>query len=59
MRTSGQPTTFRDRQFKSRIVVFPDATTATVEKRAVTISEAGHIAYLDKHADFERIEVGR
>lgn len=59
MRTSEQPTTFRDRQFKSRIVVFPDGSTATVEKSAVTVSKAGHIVYLDKHADFERIEVGR
>jgi hypothetical protein len=57
--TSGQPVTFRDRKFKSRIVVFPDASTTAIEKSAVTVSKTGYIAYLDEHADFERIEVGR
>lgn len=58
VKTSGQPVTFRDRKFKSRIVFFPGASTAAIEKSAVTVSKTGHIAYLDKHADFERIEVG-
>lgn len=48
--------TFRDRAFRSRTVVFPDGNTAMVERCVVGVSDPEHIAYLDWHAGFERID---
>lgn len=47
---------FRDSAFRTRTVVFPDGDTASVEGSVVAVSDQEHIAYLDRHADFERID---
>ena len=47
---------FHDSAFRTRTLVFPDGETATVEKGLVAVSDQEHIAYLDRHADFERID---
>lgn len=47
---------FRDKAFRSRTVVFPDGDTAMVEKSLVTLSDPGHVTFLDRHADFERVD---
>ncbi|MGQ7939081.1 hypothetical protein [Paraburkholderia sp. D1E] len=47
--------TFRDRMFRSRTVVFPDGDTAMVERSVVVASTPEHVAFLNQHADFERV----
>ncbi|MDR3386954.1 MAG: hypothetical protein P4L92_07860 [Rudaea sp.] len=48
--------TFRDKAFRSRTVVFPDGHTAIVERGVVAVSTPEHVAFLDQHADFERVD---
>lgn len=48
--------TFRDKAFRSRTVVFPDGFTAAVERSVVAASTPEHVAFLDQHADFERVD---
>jgi hypothetical protein len=47
---------FRDKAFRSRTVVFPDGHTAIVERGVVAVSTPEHVAFLDQHADFERVD---
>ena len=47
---------FCDKVFRTRTVVFPDGETATIERSLVAVSDQEHITYLDRHADFERID---
>lgn len=47
---------FRDRVFRSRTVVFPDGDTAAVEQSVVVASTPEHIAFLNQHPDFERVD---
>ncbi|ODP33074.1 hypothetical protein [Pandoraea sp. ISTKB] len=51
--TSG--VTFRDKAFKSRVIVFPGGATVTVERGTATVTDAAHIEALDKRDDFERV----
>ncbi|MFM0250652.1 hypothetical protein [Paraburkholderia sediminicola] len=48
--------TFRDKAFRSRTVVFPDGHTAIVERGVVAVSAPEHVAFLNQHADFERVD---
>lgn len=47
--------TFRDKAFKSRVIVFPGGATVTVERGTATVAEAAHIEALEKRDDFERV----
>ena len=47
---------FRDKVFKSRTFVFADGSTAPVENSLIIASTQEHVTYLDRHADFERID---
>ena len=47
---------FRDSSFRTRTVVFPDGDTAMVGSSLVAVSDPEHISYLDRHADFERVD---
>lgn len=48
------PVTFRDKAFKSRVLIMPDGRDVPVENFTVTTSDAAVIAHLEKHDDFER-----
>lgn len=50
------PVKFRDVAFRSRTVVFPGGDTATVESSMVAVLDPEHITYLDRRADFERVD---
>lgn len=50
------PVRFRDKAFKSRTLVFADASTISVEKGVVTVSTQDKVAALERWPDFERIE---
>ena len=47
---------FHDSAFRTRTVVFPDGETAMVEQSLIVVSDQEHITYLDRHADFERVD---
>ncbi|GAA5785109.1 hypothetical protein [Chitiniphilus shinanonensis] len=46
--------TFADKAFKSRTIVLSDGRAFPVSKSRITANDAALIAYLDRHADFER-----
>lgn len=46
--------TFWDKAYKSRVLITPEDRTLVVDNHQVITSEPAEIAYLDKHADFER-----
>lgn len=48
------PVTFRDKAFKSRVLILPDGRDVPVENYMVTTSDPDVISHLDKHGDFER-----
>ena len=47
---------FHDSVFRTRTVVFPDGETAMVEQSLIALSDLEHITYLDRYADFERVD---
>ena len=47
---------FRDKSFQTRTVVSPDGDAAMVKCCVVAVSDPEHVAYLDRQADFERID---
>ncbi|WP_375592181.1 hypothetical protein [Chitiniphilus eburneus] len=46
--------TFTDKAFKSRTLVLPDGRAFPVAKSRITANDPALIAYLDRHADFDR-----
>jgi len=54
-----QPVTFRDTAFKSRTIVFPDGSTAPVERSLITVSTTERIEHLTQLGDFERTDSER
>lgn len=46
---------FRDKAFKSRVIVFPGQVTAHVERCEVTVIDPAQIDALSKRDDFERV----
>lgn len=48
------PITFRDKAFKSRVLILLDGRDVPVENFTVTISDPAVVSYLDEHVDFER-----
>ena len=55
---SAIPVVFKDKAFKSRTIVLGDGRAFQVEKSRIEASDPALIAYLDKHAEFGRIESG-
>ncbi|MCW5319629.1 hypothetical protein D5039_00065 [Verminephrobacter aporrectodeae subsp. tuberculatae] len=53
--SSTETVTFADKEFKSRTVVLEDGRTFAVEKSLIAATDLALIAYLDTHADFERV----
>ena len=52
------PVVFRDKAFKSRMIVLNDGRAFPVEKSRIEATDAALIAHLDNHPDFERIQSG-
>ncbi|KWK15286.1 hypothetical protein [Burkholderia stagnalis] len=48
--------TFRDTQFRSRVIVFPSGDVLDVLAGEVVATTAAQIEYLDAHPDFKRLE---
>ncbi|MBI3143821.1 MAG: hypothetical protein HYZ18_00840 [Pseudogulbenkiania sp.] len=46
--------TFRDKAFKSRVLILPDGRPVPVEDFTVTTGDPAVIEFLEKHADFTR-----
>lgn len=55
---SAAPVVFKDKAFKSRMILLADGRPFLVDKSRIEATDAALIAHLDNHPDFERIQTG-